>query len=64
MEIKQAVISDIPKLCVLLDSLSTQETEFESNHEAQVLGLTATINKQYYRRHIGCTKIRKNYWYG
>lgn len=44
MEITKAKISDIPKLCVLLDSLFSQESEFEPDHEAQACGLAAVIN--------------------
>jgi len=46
MKITQAVTADIPELCILLDSLFTQEVEFESNHEAQVRGLNTVINSQ------------------
>lgn len=44
MEITKAKISDIPKLCVLLDSLFSQESEFEPDHEAQARGLATVIN--------------------
>ena len=44
MEITTATTADIPELCVLLDSLFSQEAEFEPNHEAQTRGLAAIIN--------------------
>jgi GNAT superfamily N-acetyltransferase len=44
MEISSAVTADIPQLCTLLDSLFTQETEFEADHEAQSRGLHEVIN--------------------
>ena len=44
MEITKATIADIPELCVLLDSLFTQEVEFKTNHEVQACGLAAVIN--------------------
>jgi len=43
MEISLASISDIPKLCVLLNTLFSQETEFEVNNAAQIRGLEAII---------------------
>lgn len=43
MKIEVAQISDIPALCTLLDSLFTQETEFKSDHNAQVRGLASVI---------------------
>ncbi|MEE9338609.1 MAG: GNAT family N-acetyltransferase [Methylococcaceae bacterium] len=56
MEITKAKISDIPKLCVLLDSLFSQESEFEANHEAQARGLTTVINDP----NVGKIMIAKN----
>lgn len=44
MEIKTAVNADIPQLCLLLDSLFTQEAEFKPDSELQALGLGAIIN--------------------
>jgi len=44
MEITKATNLDIPELCVLLDSLFSQESEFKPNHEAQARGLAAVIN--------------------
>jgi GNAT superfamily N-acetyltransferase len=44
MEIKQATIADIPELCILLESLFSQEAEFKPNHEVQARGLAAIIN--------------------
>ena len=44
VEISKATIADIPQLCILLDSLFTQEAEFQANHEAQARGLAAVIN--------------------
>lgn len=44
MEITTAISSDIPQLCLLLDQLFAQETEFKPNHEAQSRGLAAIID--------------------
>ena len=44
MEITEATIADIPELCVLLESLYSQEAEFKPNHEVQASGLAAIIN--------------------
>ena len=44
MEITEATIADIPELCVLLESLYSQEAEFKPNHEVQARGLAAIIN--------------------
>jgi GNAT superfamily N-acetyltransferase len=44
MEITTAISSDIPQLCLLLDSLFAQEAEFKPDHEAQSLGLSAIID--------------------
>lgn len=44
MEIQTAVSSDIPQLCLLLDTLFSQETEFKPDSELQALGLGAIIN--------------------
>lgn len=44
MNITTATISDIPALCVLLESLFSQEAEFKPDHNAQARGLTAVIN--------------------
>lgn len=38
-----ATEADIPELCILLDSLFTQEAEFTPNHAAQVRGLSMII---------------------
>jgi len=43
MKVEVAKSSDIPALCVLLDSLFTQEVEFKSDHDAQIRGLTSII---------------------
>jgi len=44
MEITTAISSDIPQLCLLLDSLFAQEAEFKPNPEAQTRGLSAIID--------------------
>ena len=44
MEITNALMSDIPNLCILLDYLFTQEVEFTPNRDAQARGLAAIIN--------------------
>lgn len=44
MEITTAISSDIPQLCLLLDQLFTQETEFSPNREAQTRGLSEIIH--------------------
>ncbi|MEH6404320.1 MAG: GNAT family N-acetyltransferase [Sneathiella sp.] len=44
MEISLAVISDIPTLCILLDTLFSQEAEFVADNAAQIRGLEAIIN--------------------
>jgi len=44
MEITTAISSDIPQLCLLLDQLFAQETEFKPNPEAQTQGLSAIID--------------------
>ena len=43
MEIRQASSNDIPQLCVLLNSLFTQEAEFSPDTERQAVGLGAII---------------------
>lgn len=43
MEITTAISSDIPQLCLLLDQLFAQETEFKPDHEAQNRGLAEII---------------------
>jgi len=43
MKIEVAKISDIPELCVLLESLFAQEAEFKSDRDAQIRGLTSVI---------------------
>lgn len=43
MNIEVAKISDIPALCLLLESLFTQEAEFKSNRDAQIRGLKLVI---------------------
>ena len=43
MEIRQASSTDIPQLCVLLNSLFTQEAEFSPDTERQAIGLGAII---------------------
>lgn len=43
MKIEVAEISDIPALCDLLESLFTQEIEFESDRNAQIRGLKSVI---------------------
>jgi GNAT superfamily N-acetyltransferase len=43
MEIQTAVSADIPQLCLLLDTLFSQETEFKPDSELQALGLGAII---------------------
>ncbi|PCJ33702.1 MAG: GNAT family N-acetyltransferase [Cellvibrionales bacterium] len=44
MKFEVASQSDIPKLCGLLDSLFTQETEFKPDNKTQILGLELIIN--------------------
>ncbi len=44
MEIQTAVSTDIPQLCLLLDTLFSQETEFKPDSELQALGLGAIID--------------------
>ena len=44
MEITTAISSDIPQLCLLLDSLFAQEAEFKPDHQAQTRGLSAIID--------------------
>jgi len=44
MEITTAISSDIPQLCLLLDSLFAQEAEFKPNPEAQSHGLSVIID--------------------
>jgi len=44
MKIEVAESSDIPALCDLLESLFTQETEFESDRDAQIRGLKYVID--------------------
>ena len=44
MEITTAISSDIPQLCLLLDSLFAQEAEFKPDPEAQTRGLSAIID--------------------
>jgi GNAT superfamily N-acetyltransferase len=46
MKIETAVSSDVPSLCQLLDSLFTQESEFESDSDTQVRGLTSVIENR------------------
>lgn len=55
MEIARAVTADIPELCTLLDSLFTQEREFEPNHEKQVRGLGAVIDGH----EVGCILVAR-----
>jgi ribosomal protein S18 acetylase RimI-like enzyme len=43
MEIARATTDDIPQLCVLLDLLFEQETEFTPEHERQAHGLHAIM---------------------
>ena len=43
MQLLTAVSSDIPELCLLLDSLFIQEAEFKPDIELQALGLGAII---------------------
>lgn len=43
MEIQTAVSADIPQLCLLLDTLFSQEAEFKPDSELQALGLGAII---------------------
>lgn len=43
MEIQTAVSTDIPQLCLLLDTLFSQEAEFKPDSELQALGLGAII---------------------
>ncbi|MCL5974809.1 MAG: GNAT family N-acetyltransferase [Gammaproteobacteria bacterium] len=43
MEIQTAVSADIPQLCLLLDNLFSQESEFKPDSELQALGLAAII---------------------
>lgn len=43
MEIGLAVMSDVPKLCILLETLFSQEAEFDVDVEAQIRGLEAII---------------------
>lgn len=43
MQLQIAVSSDIPELCLLLDSLFSQEAEFKPDIELQALGLGAII---------------------
>ena len=45
MEISIAIISDIPKLCILLNTLFSQEAEFEVDNAAQRRGLEAIIKR-------------------
>jgi len=44
MEITTAISSDIPQLCLLLDSLFAQEAEFKPDHQAQTRGLSSIID--------------------
>lgn len=44
MEITTAISSDIPQLCLLLDSLFAQEAEFKPDHQAQTRGLSTIID--------------------
>lgn len=44
VKISIAKNTDIPELCVLLDSLFSQEAEFNSNHDKQARGLASIIN--------------------
>jgi len=46
MKILKATITNIPELCILLDSLFSQELEFESNRQIQTKALTAVINNK------------------
>ncbi|NQY23065.1 MAG: GNAT family N-acetyltransferase [Campylobacteraceae bacterium] len=43
MKIEIAKSSDIPVLCDLLDSLFTQESEFKSDRNSQIRGLSSVI---------------------
>lgn len=45
MQLLTAVSSDIPELCLLLDSLFSQEAEFKPDIELQALGLGAIIER-------------------
>jgi GNAT superfamily N-acetyltransferase len=49
MKVEVAESSDIPALCELLDSLFVQETEFESDQDAQIRGLKSVIDND----HVG-----------
>ncbi len=46
MKILKATINDIPELIILLDSLFSQEVEFESNKLIQTQALTYIINNE------------------
>ena len=46
MKIEVAKISDIPELCLLLESLFIQEAEFKSERDAQIRGLTSVIENE------------------
>ncbi|MDO8827295.1 GNAT family N-acetyltransferase [Methylophaga sp.] len=43
MQIQTAVSTDIPQLCLLLDTLFSQEAEFKPDSQLQALGLGAII---------------------
>jgi len=44
MKIERATIEDIAQLCILLDYLFAQESEFKPDREAQTRGLSAVIS--------------------
>jgi len=46
MKIEVAQISDIPELCVLLESLFSQEAEFKPDRNAQIRGLRSVIDNE------------------
>ena len=44
MKIEPAKVADIPQLCILLDELFGQETEFTPDRELQEMGLSEILN--------------------
>ena len=44
MKIEPATLADIPQLCILLDELFGQETEFTPDRELQEMGLSKILN--------------------
>ena len=44
MKIEPATLADIPQLCILLDELFGQETEFTPDRELQEMGLSEILN--------------------